>query len=77
MWPWLAADRAFQVMNPLSFFFLCPGGTEALGGGQTALALLLTCSVTSGKIINSLSFNLLSLKKKVVILLSHGLCDTM
>lgn len=45
-WPWLAADRAFQVMNTLSFFFPCPGGTEALGGGQTALALLLTCSVT-------------------------------
>lgn len=47
-WPWLAADRAFQVTNPSpspsSFSVLEAQG--ALGGGQTALALLLTCSVT-------------------------------
>lgn len=36
-WPWHAADRAFRVTNPLSFLFLCPGGTQNSGWGSDSI----------------------------------------
>ena len=53
MWPWHAADRAFQVMSLFPFPFLCPGGTGGSErGGQMAVALPMTHSVTLDRSLN-------------------------
>lgn len=51
MWPWHAADRAFQVMNLLSFPLVLEA-RRAQSRGQMASALLLTRSVTLDQSLN-------------------------